>query len=77
MTSFHLTIMRFNAAAVLSTALIAGAVHAQGDNGAQAVLKDAEASASASAKSVVDAATGAASSVVESAALPTFTVSFT
>ena len=73
--------MRFHAAAVISTALIAGAV-AQ-DNGAQKVMADAEAAASSSAKSMVDAATNSAkaaaasaASAVSSAALPTFTVSF-
>lgn len=63
--------MRFNAAAVLSTALLAGSVHAD----AQSVLKDA----SASASNVVAEASSSASSLVESATsgpeLPTFTVS--
>lgn len=72
--------MRFHAAAVISTALIAGAA-AHGDHGAQQVIKDAEAAASASAKGVVDSATDSAksaASAVSSAAsadLPTFTVS--
>lgn len=73
--------MRFNAAAVISTALLAGAAQAHGDHGAQKVVKDASTAAEASAKSVLNAATEAAQSVASSAssvahaALPTFTVS--
>ena len=73
--------MRFNAAAVLSTALLAGAVQAHGDHAAQKVVEDASAAAEASAQSVLKAATEAAQSVASSAssvahaALPTFTVS--
>ncbi|KAI9745209.1 MAG: hypothetical protein M1818_001487 [Claussenomyces sp. TS43310] len=61
--------MRFNAAALVSTALLAGSVNAHG----QSVLKDA----SASASSVATEASSSASSLVESATsgpeLPTFT----
>lgn len=73
--------MRICAAAVISTALLAGAVQAHGDHGAQKVVKDASAQAEASAQSVLKAATEAAQSVASSAssvahaALPTFTVS--
>ncbi len=64
--------MRFTAAAaVLSTALLAGSVHAD----AQSVLKDASSSVSSAASE----ASASGSSLVESATsgpvLPTFTVS--
>lgn len=71
--SFLKFIMRFTAAAaVLSTALLAGSVQAD----AQSVLKDA----SASASSIASEASASGSSLVESATsgpeLPTFTVRF-
>ncbi len=73
--------MRINAATVVTGAILAGAVQAHGDHGAQKVMNDDASSASASAQSVVAAATDAAKQAVESvssvasAALPTFTVS--
>ena len=69
--------MRFNAAAVLLTALLAIAVQAHGDHAAQKVVEDASAAAEASAQSVLKAATEAAEYVASSAysvahaALPT------
>jgi len=69
--------MRFNtAAAVLSTVLLAGSVHADEQAHAEDVLADAR----SAAESIASDVSGTVSSVIESATtgpeLPTFTVSF-